>query len=391
MKKLITVVITLFCLFIVTDTAFTQSLNDLKVKKQKIEKEIIFLNSLIKKNEQKRVTSLSKLSLLNRKIEVREELINTLNAEVKYNSNLYDNNVKEVNKLSGRMEVLSKEYASILYYSWKNKTTDNKLVFILASKDINQAYKRIKYFKQFSSYTLRLSRDIENLKDSLSKVNNSLKEIIQSKNKLLSSYRKEKLNLANEKQSYRHLVNQLERKKRNYSKELARQKRQNDRLQREIRKVIELNRRKAKRTAGYLKLAKQFASNKGKLPWPVSSGFISSTFGLHPHPISKRAKVRNDGIDITTSENAACLCVFEGVVSEVFNFPGLNNIIMVRHGSYLTVYANLKDVTVSKGDRVKTGQPIGIIYTDPDDNKTVLKFQLWHENNKMNPQYWLVK
>ena len=236
---------------------------------------------------------------------------------------------------------------------------------------------------------MKLAENINKTNDSLINVNSDLIKIIDKKNVLLNTHSKEKLVLAQEKLGYKSLISKLKNQERSIKRKLDKQLKYQSRLVAEIERIIKENSLRSKVTASDINLAREFSSNRGKLPWPTQSGFVSSAYGLHAHPVSKRTKIRNDGIDITTNENSSCLSVFSGVVSEVFNFPGLNNIIMVRHGSYLTVYANLKDVYVRKGDVIKTGQIIGKIFTDPDDKKTVLKFQVWKESQKMNPQDWL--
>lgn len=390
MKKLLVFILGLFILTMLSsNNAYSQSLAELKKQKAKIEKEIKYLNDLIKKGEKHRSVSLGKLSALDRKIHVRGKLINNLEREINLNNNILKKNKSEVERLKNNIEFLKKQYANVIYYSWKNRAPQNKLIFLFSSESFNQAFKRLKYFKQYSDYTIKLADKIEKTNDSLLVVNKSLDKVIKEKSSLLKNHNDEKLVLFKEKQSYKGLLSKLQRQESKIRRKLQKQIKYQNRLAAEIRRIIASKNKRRKITTIDKQLAQNFALNKGKLPWPTSSGYISSTYGLHAHPVSKRTKVRNDGIDITTKENCSCLSVFKGVVSEVFNFPGLNNIVMVRHGSYLTVYANLKEVFVRKGEKLKTGQPIGKIFTDPDDKKTVLKFQVWKESNKMNPQKWL--
>jgi len=390
MKKIIVLIIGLVLTILVFSyTVSAQSLKELKNQKAKIEAEIKYLNELIKKGSKHRNVSLSKLSALDRKIKVREKLILNLRKEVDFNNRLFSKNKKEVLRLKDKLVFLKKQYASVIYYSWKNRAPENKLIFLFSSDNFNQAFKRLKYFKQYSFYTVKLSENIKRTNDSLLLVNSNLTKVINQKNLLLNSHSTEKLVLAKEKLGYKSLISELKKQERKIKRKLDKQLKYQSKLVAEIRRIIKANSLKLKTIVSDINLARKFSLNKGKLPWPTRSGFISSTYGLHTHPVSKRTKFRNDGIDITTKENSSCLSVFTGVVSEVFNFPGLNNIVMVRHGSFLTVYANLKDVFVRKGDTIKTGQAIGKIFTDPDDKKTVLKFQVWKESQKMNPQLWL--
>ena len=192
----------------------------------------------------------------------------------------------------------------------------------------------------------------------------------------------------------------LQQKQRELKQKLEQQRRVEQRLQKEIERIIAEEAKKAAAskdkkgfglTPAEKELSTDFGKNKGRFPWPVDRGLITEEFGEHPHPVLKRVMVRNNGIDITTSAGEKARAIFRGVVSRVVAIPGGNMAVIIRHGNYLTVYSNLSDVFVRVGQNVDTKQEIGKIYTDPSDNKTVLKFQLWHENQKENPEDWIVK
>ena len=138
-----------------------------------------------------------------------------------------------------------------------------------------------------------------------------------------------------------------------------------------------------------LKLSENFENNKGKLPWPSEKGVISGTFGEHPHPVLKKVKINNNGIDILTSEGSNAKAIFDGVVTRIMNVPNYNNVVIIRHGEYLTVYSNLNEVFVKKGEKVKTWQDIGYIFTDKEDSKTELHFEIWKAKTLQNPLHWL--
>ena len=136
-------------------------------------------------------------------------------------------------------------------------------------------------------------------------------------------------------------------------------------------------------------LSSSFASNRGRLPWPCEKGFISGTFGEHPHPVLERVKVKNNGVDITTEQNAQVKAVFNGKISKVMSFPNLNNVVIVRHGEYLTVYSNLEMVSVKEGQEVTTRQTIGKVHTNVEEQKTELHFEIWKGKMIQNPENWL--
>jgi murein DD-endopeptidase MepM/ murein hydrolase activator NlpD len=135
-------------------------------------------------------------------------------------------------------------------------------------------------------------------------------------------------------------------------------------------------------------LSKQFNLNKTKLPWPVGSGFISQAFGIHPHPTMRNITTENNGINISTTQGSKARAVFDGEITAIVKIPGLFNTVLVKHGEYFTVYSNLEVVNISKGQQIKTGQELGLIYTN-EEGKTELHFEVWKGNEKQNPEHWL--
>lgn len=374
------------------NSASSQSIKKLRANKKKIEKEITYLNKLILSSSKNKKITVNKLVLVTKQIDNRERLITNIEQESNSLSNSIATNKHSIVVSNKKLESLKELYAAIIYNSWLHKSVKNKFIFLMSSYDFNQAYIRIKYLKQYSDYTERLAKQIVSLKKSLANSNLRLSKQYKEKQLIANNLTNEKLSLAKEKTKHSRYISSLSSKQKKLKQKLNRQLKAQSKLTARIKYLIKLEaKKKRKRSSGDKVLSKNFAKNKGKLPWPTKSGFISSGFGVHQHPVAKRTKVRNDGIDITTDANADCFAVFSGVISEVFNFPGLNNIIMLRHGDYLTVYANISKVYVRKGDKIKTGQAIGMIYTDSSERKTVLKFQLWKNSLKQNPSRWLSK
>jgi len=391
MIKLLRYVLVTFLIFSFS-FANSQSIKKLRENKKKIEKDIIYLNKLIKSSSRSKKITISKLVLVNNQINNRKKLIRNIERESMFLNSSIKTNKKSIHDSNIKLESLKIQYASIIYNSWLHKSNDSKFIFILSSYDFNQAFLRIKYLKQYADFTEKLAQDIQNLKNDLVTKNEFLSKQYLNKKSIAANLISEKLSLAREKDKHSKYISTLSSKQKNLKQKLSKQLKAQNRLNRKIKHLIKLEAKKKKRrSVNDRVLSKNFAKNKGRLPWPTKSGFISSRFGVHQHPVAKRTKVRNDGIDITTDPNSDCHVVFNGKISEVFNFPGLNNIIMVRHGDYLTVYANIAKVYVRKGQIVKTGQVLGLIYTDTSDRKTVLKFQLWKNSLKQNPSSWLSK
>ena len=227
-----------------------------------------------------------------------------------------------------------------------------------------------------------------------------LKTLHSDKENLLSEHRTETDELKREKSDQNVMIQQLDKQKSELKKKLDEQVQLANKLQKEIEKVIAEELKKSKKadmkvfqlTPEEKKLADNFISNKSKLPWPTERGVITGFFGENPHPVLKGVFIRNDGIDISTTEDSYIRSVFDGDVTRVFVIPGAHKTVIIRHGNYLSVYSNLSEVFVKQGDKVKTKQTIGKIFTDREDgNKSVLQFQIWKENQKLNPQDWLAR
>ena len=281
---------------------------------------------------------------------------------------------------------------------------NNQFLFLLSAEDFNQAYKRFTYLKQYADYRKTQVREITELQAKLAKLVEELnnkksdkKQLLTSKISLSDKYEKQK---ADQKEYYV----LLQKKEKDLKKKLENQQKIAARLEQEIEKSIAEEARKiaskaaSKSTATpgikaspeRKNLSDDFSMNKGKLPWPLSKGLITDHFGEHPDPVLKHVIRRNSGIDITTQSGTKARAVFKGEVTKVLPNIGGNMAIIIRHGSYLTVYSNLASVSVQVGQNVDTKQEIGTIYTDKeDDNKTVLKFQLWYENSKQDPENWI--
>ncbi|HPR60871.1 MAG TPA: peptidoglycan DD-metalloendopeptidase family protein, partial [Prolixibacteraceae bacterium] len=257
------------------------------------------------------------------------------------------------------------------------------------------AYKRLLYMRQMAEYRQKQAEQIEAIKQVLELKTIDLKTARQEKQQVLNQQMKEVSVLNNEKQKQSQYVAQLQKRQRELKDHLRYQQRIEDRLQKEIERLIEEEARKARevaRTPEFKVLSDDFEKNKGRFPWPTQHGVITDKFGEHAHPVMKNIIIKNNGIDITTKPGENARAIFKGTVSRVFAIPGGNMAVIVRHGEYITVYSNLKEVFVKQGDQLETNQNIGLIFSDKDDdNKTVLKFQIWKESLKLNPEQWIAK
>lgn len=381
--------------------------SQLEARKAKIEEEINYTNKLLSETKKSKQTSMNQLVLLNKKISKRQELINAISGEISQ----IDFKIKETNdtiaELTDNIRKLKDEYARMIYYAQKNRSSYSRLMFIFSAESFNQAYQRLKYFQQYSSYRQNQVRVIKETQALLAEKVALLQKQKNDKLSLKSIEETEKQKLAREKSEQDQAVRKLTQKERDLLKKLRENEKAAKKLQKAIEDLIAEELRKARETAkkagtkptvenafgltpSELKLSTSFAGNKGNLPWPTERGVISATFGEHPHPVLKGIKTKNNGIDITTSSGSSARSVFDGEVTSIMSLPSYNNVIIIKHGEFLTVYSNIGQVLVKKGDKVSTKQKLGIIETD-ESGRTKLHFELWKGKVLQNPEAWIIK
>ena len=393
-------------LLLITGVSFGQNKKDLEKKKKQLQKEIRLTNKLLKETKKDKDLSLDQLLKLNKKINIRQNLINTVGAEIKLTNKQINQNKEVIASLEQDLAKLKEEYAKMIYYAFKNKSSYDKIMFVFASKDFNQAYKRLKYIQQYSEYRKNQAESIVKTKADIEQKNAELEQIIQQKTALLSLEEQEKQKLSTEKQEQEGVISKLQDKENSLKQELKKKEQAAKKLQRAIQKIIEEEIRRAREAAkkagkgstkGFpmtpeaLKLSNSFAANKGKLPWPVMEGIITGKYGKHPHPVLKGIQINNNGIDISTTKGASARAVFDGEVSSVAIIPGEGKVVMVRHGEYLSVYSYFTEVYVSKGDKVSTKQQLGILVAEPGKSKTDVHLEIWKGLTKLNPEYWIYR
>jgi|AntAceMinimDraft_17_1070374.scaffolds.fasta_scaffold01013_2 septal ring factor EnvC (AmiA/AmiB activator) len=389
-------------LFIAT-ISFGQTKKKLEEKRKEIKKEISYTNNLIAETQKNTKVTLNKLIILNNKISKRKELINTINIEIQYIDKKIKSNNDSIEILTKELENLKDEYAKMIYSAYKNKNSYSRLMFIFASKDFNQAYHRLQYMQQYSSYRKKQAELIQDTKQLLNLKIQQLEAEKNEKKFLLNNQKNEKSLLVKGKKEKNYIIMKLQKKEKQLRKTLRAKEYAARKLKKaieaiiaeEIRKTAEKRKNKPSTnmfalTPEELALSKTFSNNRGNLPWPLLRGIVSSTFGVHYHPVLKGIKIKNNGIDITTTKGSKVRTIFEGKVTAIISIPGVNGkTIIISHGEYLTVYSNLAEVYVKKGDKVKTKQNIGLIYTDTENAKTILQFQVWKGKTLLNPAYWL--
>ena len=405
----------LFCCF--SAIVLAQSKEELQDKKEQLQNEIKLTNTLLNEAKKEKNTSINTLSTLKRKITVRDEMISTLGIEI----GLYAKRIQQleqevfvteesITQNQAELQSLKEEYAKLVYHAYYNRGAYDRLAFIFSAHSFNQAYKRIKYFQQYSQFRQQQVKKINDKEVELEMELLSLKQskaiLLAEKNKktkALVSTESEKQQLDLEKDEQQSLVNELAKKEKQLKTELKTKEQQAKTLDAQIRKIIEEEIRKAKEAAASTgtpsfsmtpeqkELAESFTNNKGTLPWPVERGVITERFGKQKHPVLAGIETYNNGVKITTEKGASVRAIFDGTVSRVLNIPGAGKAIIVSHGDYFSVYNNLSDVFVTPGQSLKTKQEVGLAFTNSSNNETITELQIWKGNKKLNPAQWLYR
>ncbi len=392
-------------------TTFSQTKKELEAQRKKLKAEIRQVNSLLFKEQKKEKNVLEDLSDIQQKIAVRQELINTINLEAALLSKTIDKNTRKIAVLEKELEALKADYAAMIFKSYKSRSKQSRLMFLLSSQSFYQAYKRVSYLEQYTSFRKKQGEEIGKQALVVQQLIDSLTYKKQSKDSLIVSEKDQKKQIELDKKRQELLLAKIKKKesayKRNLQKKIAEEKRVAQKLDKIIKAAIEkANRLAAKKLKSTPKtskrnefilspeakeLAANFELNRGKLPWPVKEGVVVRRFGKQRHPTFPGIEINGTGLHIVTNQNNNALAIFNGTVLNVLvSAEGRRNV-LIQHGNYISSYNNLDKLYVRKGDVVKTGQNIGHIFTDKVSGKTTLIFVLYKNTTKLNPAVWLLK
>ncbi|TND10098.1 MAG: membrane-bound metallopeptidase [Bacteroidetes bacterium] len=412
----------------------------LETKKKSLKEDIAAMDKEIKKTRKDKTLTMNQLFTLNKKLEAREELIKTISAELNMlNGQIAENNVA-VKSLQLDVDRMKKEYARMIVYAYRNRDAYNRLVFIFAAADFNQAYNRVKYIRQVTESRRQQAEKLAQQQNVLKEQLAALEQQKADKQMLLGAEELEKLELANEKTDKEKMFVGLQSKEQELKAEIERKKKETIQIDKTIADLVaaemarmERERKEREKKAAAAKeknkpkngtasdnkttnnttppdnkttapkpaveltpeaqiISDNFEGNRGSLPWPVQQGRISLGYGRHPHPVLEKVEINNNGVDITTSRDAYARSVFEGEVTGISDIPGVGKIVIVRHGQYLSMYVRLSEVYVKVGDKVKTKQNIGKVGYNDDEEASILHLEIWKSGaGKLNPQDWLAR
>ena len=405
----------ILCLGILA-TGYSQNKSDkLKSNKKKIEAEIASTKKLLEQTSKNKQASLQQLSVLRRQISNREELITNLNNEIFSLEEEMDLNVKLYKELDKKLEYMKTDYSRIVYLAYKNRNMIDKVAFLLASEDFSQMFRRIKYYTIFANDVKRQVVLIKQTQEEITKKNEEIIQLKEEKTALLEGKEKEIKQLEIDRNNKTKATEALKKKEKELASELKIKQQKRKELDAAIKKAIQeeilaANKKKAeankKNSSGNSSgksssskteitltpeeklISDSFVSNKGKLPWPVVKGAKISEFGNYPHPDVPSVMIENKGIDILVEPNTPVRAVFQGEVAGVLDIMG-TKVLMIRHGEYLSVYQNIANVSVKKGDKVSTKQTVGTVSKSTRSNTYELHFEVWKNSTNLNPSSWL--
>ena len=389
-----------FSVFPLNAQSYEARQKKLEAQKISLKKEINQINSLIADSRKKSKNLANDLEDLQLKISARDKLINVNNSQLNNLTNIIYNQTEKLTDLESDLIKLKNEYEKIIYSSYKKRSTEMKLMFLFASENINQAFKRFQYFKQYSKYRKKQADKIVLIQSQISQTIDSLKIRKTNKQSIIDENRLVKQSLSQEKQEQNSLFKNLIKSQKTYAAEINKKEKQARLIDNEIKKVIRLAIAESNKNNNSTNFAltpegrlisTNFQANKGRLPWPVKEGVIVRRFGTQPHPVVRTTTINSNGISVATSPNSVAYSVFDGEILSVYGFSGGNPGVLIRHGKYISNYQNLSSIFVKKGDKIKANDEIGIVFTNESTGKTVLKFNIFNELKPENPSIWLDK
>ncbi|EDM45274.1 putative peptidase [unidentified eubacterium SCB49] len=399
---------------IATTNAFAQvdKQKQLEQKRQNILNEIKQIEAVLFKTRGETKSLLTEVEDIDQRISARENLIRVTNQQANYLSKTINNNLAQMEQLRDELKELKEDYAAMINKSYKSKSQQSRVLFLLSSESFLQAYKRVQYMKQYTEYRKEQGLTIKEKSDKLKDINTDLIKQRKQKDALIAENKKEKRTLESERKSQQALVASLKKNEGKFAAQIRKKQQEANRLDKEIDNLIKAAIAKANKaskakpsanktstasrelfnmTPEARELANNFTSNKGKLPWPVEQGVVVGRYGTYKDKTNPNITHRNSGVIIATQEDANARAVFGGEVMEVQQLKGSNKAVMIRHGNYITVYSNLSNLKVKKGDKISTKQTLGTVSKNASYGRFMMKFYVYKDTAKLNPADWIFR
>ncbi|WP_136468172.1 murein hydrolase activator EnvC family protein [Flagellimonas onchidii] len=382
--------------------AQTSEQKALEAKRARLQKEIKEINRLLFAEKKEKGNVLDQMEALDQKINVRQELIRVTNQQSNLLNRQINVNIRSISKLREDLKLLKEDYARLIQKSYQNKTQNNRLMFLLSAENFYQAFKRLQYMEQYAKHRKKQGEDITKKTQELSELNKDLVAQRKSKERLLAENKRVKNELSQEIKVQKDLLTSIRQNESKYTQAITQKRREARKIDREIERLIKsaiasTNKKAGKKgsstkfvlTPEARLVASNFSANKGKLIWPVEKGIKSQGYGVYADKLYPGIKHRNNGVTIATDEGSQARAIFEGEVIAILSVPGGSRGVQIKHGNYISTYYNLSKLYVKKGDKVIAKEVIGDINTNRFDGTTKLKFYLYQDSNRLNPEDWI--
>lgn len=382
----------------------------LEKQRERILNDIKKINTLLFKTRGVKKTILSEVEDINQRIKAQENLIRVTNQQANLLTRNINENLTQISLLRNELQSLKEDYAAMVVKSYKSKSQQSRVLFLLSSNDFLQAYKRIQYMKQYANYRKKQGESIKTKTLLLQQLNKDLIAQRKEKDLLITQNIAAKAELKKERESQQTLITSLKKEETTFTKQIRSKQQKANKINGQIKKLIreaiaaankKAREEKAKTTTASATtfaltpeaaaIAKDFKNNKGKLIWPVKQGLVINKYGTRQHPQFPNVTQTFHGVEIATNANAQARTVFNGKILQIQQLKNANKAVMIQHGDYITIYYNLATISVKKGDRVSTKDPIGKVFTHPVTKETVIKFMVYKNDTEMNPADWIYR
>ena len=382
----------------------------LEQQRESILNDIKKINTLLFKTRGVKKTVLSEVEDINQRIKAQQNLIRVTNQQANLLTRKINENLTQISLLRNELQQLKEDYAAMVQKSYKSKSQQSRVLFLLSSEDFLQAYKRVQYMKQYANHRKKQGENIKTKTELLQQLNLDLIDQRKEKDLLISENIAAKAKLKKEKELQQTLITSLKKEESTFTKQIRAKQQKANKINGQIKKLIrdaiaaankKARENKSKTTiASATKfaltpeaaaIAKDFKNNKGKLIWPVKQGLVINKYGTRQHPQFPNVTQTFHGVEIATNANAQARAVFNGEILQIQQLKNANKAVMIQHGDYITIYYNLATISVKKGDKVSTKDPIGKVFTHPVTKQTVIKFMVYRNDTEMNPADWVYK
>ncbi|MBT8184665.1 MAG: peptidoglycan DD-metalloendopeptidase family protein [Eudoraea sp.] len=401
------VVILLFTLFFNATICLAQTNEQkaLEAKREKLQNEIAQINRLLFAEKKQKGTILDQMEGLDQKINVRQQLIRVTNQQSNLLNRQINANIRNIAKLREDLDILKEEYANMIEKSYQNKSQQNRLMFLLSSENFFQAFKRLQYLKQYTEFRKEQGEQIVSKTVELTELNKDLTDQRKAKEQLIAENRRAKSQILKEIKEQKELLKTIRQNESRYAAAIQIKKKEAQKIEQQIERLIRAaivasNKKVGKGSASTSRfiltpeatlVSNNFSANKGKLIWPVEKGIKKQGFGVYKDAVYPGIKHQSNGVIIATDQGATARAVFEGEVIAILAVPGGNKGVQLKHGNYISTYYNLSDLYVKKGDKVAAKEALGKIYTNRFNGLTQLKFYLYRDATRLNPEEWIFR